>query len=645
MKSLYWQNDVAQLVAITLLLSLPFAGGCSSSSGPVNAAPTVELGNMLEPFDPPPLDQLLAEHQWTDREVTDYVEKLRGQLAAEGPPTATVEDALALRNTDDASNEKIIRTLGQLPPADGSGVDFDATMVRKANADLKSSHPFLSSSVIESEYHDLTGVMLFGFDRTFEMSADADYVESWQTSENKLIDKIVLRDNLTWSDGIPLTAYDVEFSFRAMMTEEVNCPALRQGKEMILCVKAYDERTLVVFHKEVLATNVENMQFFIIPRHVYKAAILEDPTLARSERNSYLEDHPVVGGKYVLTKRQRGQEFVLQRREGFHKHQRKEVRRRPHFKEVRFKIIEDPNTALLALKKGELDESELTAEQWNSQTSGDDFYRLNTRATALGWVNYYICWNTKTPMFEDRAARQAMSWALDYDEMLNTIFYGIYQANQGTFHPTSWMFPPDGPEPYHQDLTRAEALLDEAGWIDTDGDGIRDKTINGRQIPFKFTMLTSQSPVAKAVGTLMKDCLDRIGVICIPKPTEFTVLTQQSRDRKFQAVMGAWGTGTDPDTNFNIFGTGEMRNYGDYSNPEVDRLFMEGRRATERDQRAKHYHQIHKILWEDQPYTWLVYRNSFFGFNKRLRGYNFSPRGPFGFGPGFGGVYVPAVQP
>jgi hypothetical protein len=87
MKSHYWQNDVAQLVAITLLLSLPFAGGCSSSSGPVNAAPTVELGNMLEPFDPPPLDLLLAEYQWTDREVTDYVEKLRGQLAAEGPPT------------------------------------------------------------------------------------------------------------------------------------------------------------------------------------------------------------------------------------------------------------------------------------------------------------------------------------------------------------------------------------------------------------------------------------------------------------------------------------------------------------------------------------------------------------------------------
>ena len=66
-----------------------------------------------------------------------------------------------------------------------------------------------------------------------------------------------------------------------------------------------------------------------------------------------------------------------------------------------------------------------------------------------------------------------------------------------------------------------------------------------------------------------------------------------------------------------------------YSNARVDELFKQGRREFDREKRAAIYGEIHKILWEDQPYTWLFYRNAFYGFNKKLRGYNFSPRGPF----------------
>jgi len=221
----------------------------------------------------------------------------------------------------------------------------------------------------------------------------------------------------------------------------------------------------------------------------------------------------------------------------------------------------------------------------------------------------------------------------------------VFEKGRGTYHPSSWMFPEDAPEPYSQDLDKAVQLLDEAGWTDSDGDGIRDKEINGRRVPFRFTLNTSQTPVSNAIGVLLKDGLDQIGVECIPKPTEFTVLVQKSRDKEFQAFMGAWSTGADPDTNTNLFSSGEMRNYCSYENPEVDRLFVEGRRARTREERAKIYGEIHKILWEDQVYTWLAYRPSLFGFSKKWRGYNFSPRGPYGFSPGFESIYVKAVRP
>jgi peptide/nickel transport system substrate-binding protein len=125
---------------------------------------------------------------------------------------------------------------------------------------------------------------------------------------------------------------------------------------------------------------------------------------------------------------------------------------------------------------------------------------------------------------------------------------------------------------------------------------------------------------------------------------EFTVLQQKSRDHDFHALQAGWGTGADPDTSRNIWVTNENRNYGQYSNAEVDRLFDEGRREFDLEKRAKVYQKIHQILWDEQPYTWLYTRNAFYGFNKKLRGYNYSPRGPYSYGPGFLSIWKPAAD-
>jgi peptide/nickel transport system substrate-binding protein len=642
-------------LVIAILFCLLAAGtfaGCVDG-GAEDAASTADklaekpfqLGDLLEPFDPPPLSELDANAEWIDQPVVDFVEHLRAHLAKQGSPHVSIEEALAMRNNSPADNKAICAALGQVAPADGSGVDYDDVMVRKANADLKTINPLLSSTSVDSDYQNLAGVWLFRYDWNFDVLGDANTIVSWQTSKDHLIDKVVLRDDLVWSDGKPVTAQDFAFTHQAIMTDAVIVPAKRQGPDQLRWVHAYDDHTLAFFHKEPLATNASNMAFPALPKHIYESTIPEDPSLSRSQRHSELEDHPVVGGAYELVRRIRGQEFLLRRREPFYMLEGKQVRPKPYFKEVLFRVFEDDNTALLALKSGAVDESELTAEQAATQTDDDDFYRRNTKVYGLEWTNFWICWNIEAPYFTDKRVRQAMSYALDYEELVNTIFYGLYEQARGTFHPTSWMFPHNGPEPYRQDLDKAESLLDAAGWVDSDGDGIRDKEINGRRMPFRFTLLTSQSVAGIATGILLKECLDQIGVACLPKPTEFTVLVQMGRERKFHAFMGAWLTGEDPDMQTNLWETGQMRNYSNYSNPRVDDLFVQARRELDREKRGALYGEIHNILWEDQPYTWLVYRNRDFGINKRLRGINFSPQGPYGVAPGFMSIYAAEVQP
>ena len=289
---------------------------------------------------------------------------------------------------------------------------------------------------------------------------------------------------------------------------------------------------------------------------------------------------------------------------------------------------------MLALKAGDIQQMELRAEHWDSQTSGDDFYAKNTRVTESEWTEFHYQMEREdadgsrpSPFFSDKRVRWAMTYAMDYDELINTICRGLYQQGLGTFHPTSWMFPKNTPQPVKQDLDRAEDLLEEAGWIDSDGDGMRDKEIDGQVVPFEFQLMTSQSEVGVATATLMKECLERIGVTANVKPTEFVVLQDKLLKHEFDACLGGWSAGTDPDMQSNIYGTGAQRNYGQYSSPTVDELFIEGRRELDPAKRAEIYGKIHMQLWDDQPVTWLFYRNAFFAFNKNLRGYNFGAWG------------------
>jgi peptide/nickel transport system substrate-binding protein len=603
------------------------------------AAASFKLGDMIKAFTPPTLEELDKQAEWEDRPLRDTME-LRRKHDAEHPSSTTVSEALKLRNTSAENNQKILAGMGQLP-SDDKAVNWEATINRHSAGDVNSTFPLFLSSTVEFDVNSLIGISLFAFDWNMDFFGDKTTIASWQTSKDRLYDKVTLRDDLTWSDGKPVTAHDVAYSFKLILTKSVPCLAVRSGTDEIKWVEAYDDQTVVFFHKASLVTNIQNMLFPIIPKHVYEPIMPTDPLL-KSSQNAKLEDNPVVGGAYTISSRDRGLGIVLKRRESYYMHDGKQVRDKPHYETIRFRIQAYDTTALLALKAGDLDEMQLTPELWQNQTGGDDFYERNTKVYATEWGYYQIIWNTKDPLFEDKRVRWAMTYAFDHEEMLKVLLFGLCQPATGNFHPTSRFASKTPPAPIKQDLDKAEELLDEAGWKDSNNDGIRDKIIGGRRVDFDFTLMTSNRPLRIDICNLMKQCLQQIGIRCNVVALEFTALIDKETKHEFQAAMGGWGAGADPDTSENLFGTGKERNYGSYSNPTVDQLFLDGKREFDPEKRADIYRKIGDQLWEDQAYTYLYYQNAQFGFSKNVRGYMFSPRGPYHYGPGFSSIYAPA---
>lgn len=623
-------------IPMGLLLSLTLLASISSAQGS-----KAKLGDIAGEFNAPPLAELEKNVKWVSRPVLDGLELLR-QKQAQEKPTATVPEALKLKNTTRATNAAILSALGRLPAKD-SEVDYEAEFKRHVPFDVASTNPVLASSTAEFDVSGLIGFGLFSFDWKFRPFASKDAVVTWQSSSDRLYDKIVLRKDLVWSDGQPITAHDIEFSFKLIMTSTVPVPAQRSGTDKLKAVNAYDDHTLVFFHKESLSTNDWNVNFSIVPKHIFEKTWEADPTLQNSEEHVRFEKNPVVGGSYRISSRTIGSELVMTRREDYYTFEGKEVRQKPYFKTIRFKFIKEPGVALLGLKGGDIEELQLNPEQWLRQTAGDDFYEKCTKAYDTEWVNFQFNWNCSTPFFNDKRARWAMTYAFDHDELLKKLRYGLDAPADGLFHPASPWHPTGKITYKKRDLEKAEKLLDEAGWK-LGSDGRREKMVDGKLTKFDFVVLVSNKQDRIDICNLLKQNLSEIGVTVTVRPLEFAVLQQAMQQHDFQAAFGGWGTGTDPDTSYNIWGTKQDRNYGVYSNPEVDKLFEEGRKEFDFKKRQAIYQKIHTLTAEDQPYTWLFYQNAYYGFNKSLRGYMFSPRGPFHYSPGIGSIYKPAMQ-
>lgn len=516
-------------------------------------------------------------------------------------------------------------------------VNDDATVYRLLEGNPTTLTPIFRSSRYEVQCAYLLFDGLILYDAELNWMPNPNMVESIEEAEDHLSHTVVLKPGLRWHDGHPLTAQDIRFSWEAILDDDVPCPAMKVGTDQIEDVEIVDDRTVIFHHREALPTNKDNIGFDIIPAHIYgdTEERAQDPTLTNSDYYTYYGHENVIGnGPYRFVEWIKNDRIVMERWEDY-------PGEKPPFKRVVLKIQPDSNTALLLFKRGEVDEMRLSAPQFALETGPEtDFAEVGYKAFAPEWSFAYIGWNMdgSNPFFEDKKVRVAMGHAFDYDRIIRTIGYNLYSRCYGIYHPDSWMFN-DGIDLMEYDLERAGQLLDEAGWHLSEVDGWRYKEVAGRApVQFSFELLIPQgSDAGQQIAAIFAEDLRKIGVEMTTRVVEWATFMQMTRRHEFQAMTAGWGTGSDPDSGWNLWRSDQYdkgRNYGGYYNLRVDELFELGRQSFDRTQRAEIYGEIQKIIYEDQPYLFIWNRSTLWAFTQRMRGVGFSPFGVTLYHPG-----------
>lgn len=211
---------------------------------------------------------------------------------------------------------------------------------------------------------------------------------------------------------------------------------------------------------------------------------------------------PVGTGPYRFEKWDSGREITLVRNDDY-------WGKEPYLDKVVYRIINDPTAALIALKAGELDlQPHIQPIQYNEQTSGAAFDQQLTKTSYSTPAEALILWNNERPFFRDKRVRRAMTLLIDRQKIIESIRLGFGQVAVSPFDPRSLEFDSNlKPLPY--DPRHAAELLDEAGWIDYDGDGIRDK--EGVKFKFEFLGPTGSSAFSQ-LSPVLADSFRKMGI-------------------------------------------------------------------------------------------------------------------------------------
>jgi peptide/nickel transport system substrate-binding protein len=551
----------------------------------------------------------LTEMEAAMSEQSKDMRELRSSIASDA--LSTVLAAGSSSTQDVAPAFKLAESATHLPDYAQGDWSVDAFFTN-----IKTITPLISSDAYASNVQSYVLESL--------LTRDPDTLEwqglianSWKVSDDGLIISFQLRNDVTFSDGVALTADDVVFTFNFTMTEAIQAPRDRAYLDKIKEVKANGKYEVVFTFKEPYFEALSLAGgLAILPKHFY-GAYFQQPQQFNESKGLLLGSGP-----YKLTDPKswtpdKGNVELVRNDRYWGDVQ-------PSYNRILWKIIQNDSARLTTYRNGDIDSYSARPVEYQELKKDPQIIAKSQNFEYMPpVVGYsYIGWNQqsggKASRFADKRVRQAMTYLTDVSRVIKDVFLDYAEPAVSPFGNSSKQH--DGSlQPYRFDLEKAKALLNEAGYSDLNGDGVlEDKS--GQPFEFKLTYFQSNEDTKRMV-LLLKDLYARAGVRMIPSPQEWPVMLDSVHKKDFEAIALGWTSGIETDL-YQIFHSSQMLNNGDnsvnYKNAELDKLIEVARRSVDESKRMPLWQKAERILYEDQPYTFLMRRKNLLFVDKRV---------------------------
>lgn len=455
-----------------------------------------------------------------------------------------------------------------------------------------------------------------------------------------------------FSDGMPLTASDVIFTLKTIKNPYVYDDALRNYFDFIEKAEMDNGDAYIV--KFILAKPnwraiyvLSGLQ--VIPKHILDPDNLTDKfswnelnNINNSTGNPYIQkfadfiNSPEVStnakyligsGPYKFERWDYNIKIVLTRNVSYWN---KNV---PNYlNKIVFKVIQDNNAALIALKNKEIDVMYVIKPyDFYEDLKNPDRYKL-IKGEPYEPAYTYLAWNELNPLFQDKKVRLALSHLIDRNTIINKFMYGEgVKIQSHVFFQNKKLLNSDLPE-ISYDPQFAKQLLEDAGWKDSDGNGILDKSIGGVKIDFKFTFLSNTNPFRKQILLVISDDLKKVGIQSDIKELEWSVYLDKTKNHEFDATYSAWTSPTIPPDPYQIWHSSQIQeegsNFISFNNKTNDSLIVAYRNEFDENKRIQILKEWQKHIYEEQPYTFMWSPRARYIYDKRFKNanwYNFQP--------------------
>jgi peptide/nickel transport system substrate-binding protein len=478
---------------------------------------------------------------------------------------------------------------------------YGGNMIMAMNVEPTTFNGLYARDSVSIDIGDLMFVGLMQPNERLEMEPRVAAGEP-EVSDDGRIWTVRLREGIRFHDGVELTAHDVAFTYGVRLHSDFDGPS--PAATSLIGVEALDDYTVRFTLQEPNAKFHTLLAVNILPRHLLEHV----PVAELGEYRAFNVDRPIGAGPFKLVSWTPGQSLVVEAFDGY-------FEGRPYLDRITFRFTPNASTSLLLLETGEVDHLLVPI----TEVATVERMPHVTLYPRLRLLYAHIGWNLRNQLFTERRVRQALTHAIDREEIVATLLDGHGQVAHAPTSPLiEWAYTEDVPK-FAYDPQRARALLAEVGWR-PGADGILER--DGRR--FSFGLLTSPGfLVGPDLAVIVQQYLRAVGIDAVLEIIEFGAFGGRIRESDFDAVLNLNGLPTDPDPSprwhSREIGTGG--NPLGFSDARVDELADRNLRLLDRAQRAAVLHEIWRILAEEQPETLLYYDERFIALKSDVRGF------------------------